>query len=64
MLAPRHLPRLASTIGLFTRYGLAEFARDQGLTALGKPDREDEGNGDFTAYHRRLGRVLFKPSGR
>ena len=46
MLAPRHLPRLASTIGLFTRYGLAEFARDQGLTALGKPDKEDGGNGN------------------
>jgi 3'-5' exoribonuclease len=25
---------------------------------------EDEGSGDFTGYHRRLGRVLFKPSGR
>jgi len=25
---------------------------------------EDEGDGDFTAYHRRLNRVLFKPSGR
>ncbi len=46
MLAPRHLPRLAATIGLFTRYGLADFARDQGLAALGKPDREDEGNGN------------------
>lgn len=42
MLAPRHLPRLAATIGLFTRYGLADFARDQGLAALGKPDKEEE----------------------
>lgn len=25
---------------------------------------EDESDGDFTSYHRRLGRVLFKPSGR
>lgn len=38
MLEPRHLPRLAATIGLFTRYGLSDFARDQGLSALGKPD--------------------------
>ena len=54
MLAPRHLPRLASTIGLFTRYGLAEFARDQGLAALGKPDRDDDGdgNGDIEAKAR------------
>lgn len=34
MLTPRHLPRLAATIGLFTRYGLADFAREQGLQAL------------------------------
>ena len=41
MLAPRHLPRLASTVGLFTRYGLADFAREQGLAALVKEDRQD-----------------------
>jgi predicted unusual protein kinase regulating ubiquinone biosynthesis (AarF/ABC1/UbiB family) len=46
MLAPRHLPRLASTIGLFTRYGLADFARDQGLLALGEPDRKDGDAGE------------------
>jgi predicted unusual protein kinase regulating ubiquinone biosynthesis (AarF/ABC1/UbiB family) len=31
MLAPRHLPRLTATVGLFTRYGLADFALQQGL---------------------------------
>ena len=46
MFAPRHLPRLSATIGLFTRYGLADFAREQGLSALGKPDRGEESNGD------------------
>jgi len=35
ILAPRYLPRLASTIGLFTRYGLADFAKQQGLDGLG-----------------------------
>src|SRR5215207_5436629 len=35
ILAPRFLPRLASTIGLFTRYGLADFAKQQGLDGLG-----------------------------
>ena len=34
MLAPRHLPRLTATVGLFTRYGLADFAREQGLDGL------------------------------
>lgn len=45
MLTPRHLPRLAATIGLFTRYGLADFAREQGLQALADGDGA-EGNGD------------------
>jgi len=35
ILAPRYLPRLAATIGLFTRYGLADFAKQQGLDGLG-----------------------------
>ena len=34
LLAPRFLPRLAATVGLFTRYGLHDFARRQGLDAL------------------------------
>jgi hypothetical protein len=46
MLTPRLLPRLAATIGLFTRYGLADFARDQGLSALGKEDPHGPGKTD------------------
>jgi ubiquinone biosynthesis protein len=34
ILAPRFLPRLASTIGLFTRYGLMDFARGQSMLKL------------------------------
>ena len=41
LLAPRHLPRLTATVGLFTRYGLADFARQQGLRSLVQADEED-----------------------
>jgi ubiquinone biosynthesis protein len=34
ILAPQYLPRLAATVGLFTRYGLADFAKQQGLAAI------------------------------
>jgi len=34
LLTPRHLPRLAAIVGLFTRYGLRDVARQQGLLAL------------------------------
>ena len=34
ILAPKYLPKLAATIGLFTRYGLADFARQQGLKGI------------------------------
>jgi ubiquinone biosynthesis protein len=48
MLAPKHLPRLAATIGLFTRYGLADFAREQGLSALAQEEEKArrESNGE------------------
>jgi predicted unusual protein kinase regulating ubiquinone biosynthesis (AarF/ABC1/UbiB family) len=49
MLAPKHLPRLASTVGLFTRYGLADFARDQGLAALANADVRLNGDGGKVA---------------
>src|SRR5688500_15231300 len=39
LLAPRHLPRLAAMVGLFTRYGLADFARAPGLKGL-PPDHQ------------------------
>ena len=34
ILAPRFLPRLASTVGLLTRYGLLDFARGQNMLTL------------------------------
>jgi predicted unusual protein kinase regulating ubiquinone biosynthesis (AarF/ABC1/UbiB family) len=34
ILAPRHLTRLTATIGLFTRYGLSDLAKQQGLDGL------------------------------
>ena len=34
ILAPRYLPRLVATVGLFTRYGLLDFARRQRLLGL------------------------------
>jgi ubiquinone biosynthesis protein len=41
ILSPKYLSRVGATVGLFTRYGLADFARDQGLDALSK----DTGDG-------------------
>jgi ubiquinone biosynthesis protein len=34
ILAPKYIPKLAATVGLFTRYGLRDFASRQGLLAL------------------------------
>lgn len=34
ILAPRYIPRIAATVGLFTRYGLLDFAKRQGLTSI------------------------------
>jgi len=58
ILAPRYLPRLAATVGLFTRYGLADFAKRQGLHSL--TDAEDIASSDdgtdnrAEAFRRRL----------
>ena len=41
ILSPRHVPRLAAMIGLFTRYGLRDIAKQQGLLALGAADEKD-----------------------
>jgi hypothetical protein len=30
ILSPKHLPRLAATLGLYTNYGLRDFAGRQG----------------------------------
>ncbi|HEX2781243.1 MAG TPA: AarF/UbiB family protein [Gemmatimonadaceae bacterium] len=42
LLAPRYIPRLAALVGLFTRYGLSDFAKQQGLIAL-SPDTAEPG---------------------
>src|SRR5689334_2625077 len=50
LFAPRHLSRLRATIGLFTRYGLADFAKQQGLHGLGvEPEEMEEANGGGVA---------------
>ena len=58
ILAPRYLPRLAATIGLFTRYGLADFAKQQGLDGLGhEPEPGEDHAGSprrAEAFRRRL----------
>jgi predicted unusual protein kinase regulating ubiquinone biosynthesis (AarF/ABC1/UbiB family) len=62
ILAPRFLPRLAATVGLFTRYGLRDFAMRQGLIELA-PDEavatDESSNGSGTidravAFRKRL----------
>jgi predicted unusual protein kinase regulating ubiquinone biosynthesis (AarF/ABC1/UbiB family) len=57
-LAPRYLPRLAATIGLFTRYGLADFAKQQGLRGIAPEPGEDGVDGPShataVAFRKRL----------
>lgn len=45
ILAPRYIPKLTATIGLFTRYGLLDFAKKQGLLTLQNVDAADDGEG-------------------
>lgn len=46
LLSPSHLPRLVAMVELFTRYGLADFARQQGLKGIAPgPDHEDADEG-------------------
>ena len=40
LLTPKHIPRLAAIVGLFTRYGLRDVASQQGLISL-LPAEED-----------------------
>ncbi len=50
ILSPKHLPRLAAIVGLFTNYGLRDFAKRQGLLGLeGVTDSGGEGPGDIKA---------------
>jgi ubiquinone biosynthesis protein len=48
LLSPRYLPRLAATVGLFTRYGLKDFAKRQGIEGLAAEEVEAQpsANGD------------------
>src|SRR4051812_38794553 len=41
LLSPKHVPRLAAIVGLFTRFCLRDVARQQGLLALGVESDED-----------------------
>ncbi|MEX2325676.1 MAG: hypothetical protein WD553_02690 [Gemmatimonadaceae bacterium] len=61
ILAPRYLPRLASTIGLFTNYGLRDLARNQGLLSVQgaelAPDESapaDDAQDKAVAFRKRL----------
>jgi ubiquinone biosynthesis protein len=52
ILSPKHLPRLAAIVGLFTNYGLRDFAKRQGLLGLegaGLADAGGEAAGDIQA---------------
>ena len=57
ILAPRYIPRLAATVGLFTKYGLADFADRSGLRALVAEDAEATNGGSpdkAVAFRKRL----------
>lgn len=61
ILAPKYLPRLAATVGLFTRFGLKDFARQQGLHAFAPEEfgdeadaRHDETQSRAAAFTKRL----------
>jgi ubiquinone biosynthesis protein len=61
ILSPKHLPRLTATLGLFTNYGLREFANRQGLlnlegtnVAAGDGTGEHDSGGKAKAFRERL----------
>ena len=41
LLSPKHLPRLVAIVELFTRYGIRDVARQQGLLALASSDDDE-----------------------
>lgn len=45
ILEPKYIPKLAATVGLFTRYGLADFARQQGLKGIAPEPESAEADG-------------------
>jgi ubiquinone biosynthesis protein len=61
LLTPKYLPRLAAIVGLFTRYGLRDVAKQQGLLALIGPEEEElppeeqaERHGHAEGFRKRL----------
>src|ERR1044071_2332450 len=51
LLSPRYLPRLTATVGLFTRYGLADFAKQQGIHGLAQSqDGGEEADGASATF--------------
>jgi ubiquinone biosynthesis protein len=42
LLSPKYLPRLMAMVGLFTRYGLRDVAKQQGLIALLSTTEDDD----------------------
>jgi predicted unusual protein kinase regulating ubiquinone biosynthesis (AarF/ABC1/UbiB family) len=62
ILAPKYLPRLLSTVGLLTRYGLLDFAKGQGLLGLqgaqlgdeSRPGDDEASDGKAVAFRERL----------
>lgn len=61
ILAPKYLPRLVATVGLFTRYGLLDFAKGQGLLNIqgaqldnGALPEGDESSAKAKAFRERL----------
>ena len=53
ILSPRYLPRLAATVGLFTRYGLRDVAHQQGLLEMAPGAAEEESADDRQETHQR-----------
>ncbi len=61
LLAPRYIPRLAAMVGLFTRYGLTDFAKQQGLIALSPESAgPDPADGEIAARARAFRKKLVE----
>lgn len=46
LLAPRYVPKLTAMVGLFTRYGLRDFANRQGMQLLAPDEFTGDNGGD------------------
>src|SRR5437868_6091081 len=62
ILAPRYLPRISAAVGLFTRYGLLDYAKGEGLLRMqgaqldadARPDEEQPVDARAVALRERL----------